>query len=425
MWLIIFQLISLFGISEYIAKEVGADRTRGAKYLTHGLLLVLVFSLISAVTMTAGALLFKYPEKVKYGIMTASLTLPFTACILICQSIFTAFQKIKYIAVAGILENLLFLLLGSAVILRGYGLINLIWSLVLARFLASVLNLFMAHRYITPLHFQIDWEFFWRLLPPVAVFGLTGVAFHIFMRIDVVMLSKMRDMVTVGLYSSASKLMEICLMLPLTFYFLNLPIAAEGYKNFRKSVHQKIEAHIEQFFILVFFVFVFGIFFPETILGIIYGKPFVQAAMVLRLLMVAFLIQSAEITLEMSCQAAGYHKVVLRIAIVRAGTNVVLNFVFIPVWGALGAAFATLFSISLSFAMFQYFVKRTLGHFQWIRMAIKPALLCLSILFLLFLLADRLNTLLLALMFLLGYAFSLFALNGFSFKRTTTPLSER
>jgi len=267
-WLAIFLHISLFGIGEYISKEVGAKRDSGAYYLTHGLLFVLFTSLICAVIMAGGAVLFKYPEEVKHGIMIASLALPFSAFILIFQAIFTVFQKIKYIGLACILESFLFLLMGSAVIIKGYGLINLVWCLVLARLLSSGLNFFIAHRYIARLRFQIDWDFFKKLLAPVAVFGLTGMASYIFWRVDVVMLSKMTDMAAVGLYSSARKLMEVCLLLPLNFYILNLPIAAQGYKNFRESVHQKIEKYTKELFVLVFFIFGFSIFFAESILRI-------------------------------------------------------------------------------------------------------------------------------------------------------------
>ena len=148
-----------------------------------------------------------------------------------------------------------------------------------------------------------------------------------------------------------------------------------------------------------------------------------EAAWILRILMLSFLIQSAEMVLAMSSQAAGYHNVVMRISIGRAVTNVVLNFIFIPVWGGLGAALAVLFSISLSFVLFHYYVKRTLGRFQWIRIIMKPALVCLFTMALLFPLAGRLNIFLLSSIFALGYSFALLALNGFSPAKAFTSIS--
>jgi len=423
-WLTMFQFLSVFGMAEYISKEVGAARAKAREYLTHALLFGLLSSLMCTVIMAGAAVLFDYPNGVKYAIVIASLALPFASCNLICEAVFTAFQKIKYIALANILENVLFLLLGSAVILKGYGLLALVWSMVLVRLVSSALNLFIAHRYIAPLHFPIDWKFLRGLIAPVTVFGLTNAAYQIFIRIDVVMLSKMKDMVTVGLYSSASRLMGICLLLPLSFHLLNLPVAAHCYKNFPESMPQKIEARIEEFFILIFMVFGMCFFFSRDILSVIFGVHFTEASLILRILMLGFLIWSAEIILGTCCQAAGYQKINMYIIMIQTGINIVLNYVFIPVWGALGAALAMLVSISFSFAIFQYFTCRTLiGRFQWIRMTWKPGLVCLFLMLMLSPLADRLNVVLTALMFLSGYALMLFALNGFSLDRAKTLYS--
>jgi O-antigen/teichoic acid export membrane protein len=422
-WLAIFQIVSVFGMSEYMSREIGKNPSSGSQYLTHGLLFCLISSLICMGLMAIGGVCLGGPENVKRGIMIAGLSLPFSAWILMCLAVFVALQKIKYVVLVTILESFFMLLLGSAVILKGYGLITLIWCFVIVRLLASFLNLFIIHRYIVALSFQIDRDFFLQLLAPAAAFGLTAVAFIVFMHIDVVILSRVKDMVTVGLYCSAKKLSEICLMLPLAFYVLSLPIAAQGYKSLRESVHQRIEAHTKELFILVFFVFGFGMFFPAAILRFFYGQPFVEATWILRILMLAFLIHSAEMVLGMSCQAAGYHKFAMHVAIFRALSNVVLNFIFIPVWGGLGAASATIVSILFSFVIFQYFVKRTLQGFRWIRIGVKPALACIPAIVLLFPLAERLNALLLGSLYLSGYGFMLLALNGFSPVRAFTSSS--
>jgi O-antigen/teichoic acid export membrane protein len=400
---------------------VGANHDNAAKYQTYGMIIGLLFSLVCVIVMIGGAILFSYPEDVKNGIMIASIILPFYTCTMICQAIFTALQKIKYIGFACIVENSLFLLIGTAVIIKGYGLLHLVLTLVLTRVLGSGLNVLIAYKYIARLDFNIDRKYFWKILTTVTIFGVTGIASFIFLRIDVVILSKMTDMVTVGLYSSASKLTEFCLILPLNFYALILPIAARGYQSFRESVHQKIETYTRQLFILVFLVFGFGFFFAEMILGLIYGKPFAEAGWILKMLMVAFLITSADTVLSMSCLGAGYQKIVMLVAIGRAVVNVVLNLMFIPIWGTMGAALATLFSISLSFTILQYFVTKTLGEFQWIPIVRKPAIVSVSLMVLLFPLINHLNIFILGSLFLLGYVFFIFALNGFSFEGVRSP----
>jgi O-antigen/teichoic acid export membrane protein len=413
-WLAIFRTISVFGLGELLSREVGANRNEVLKYLTHGLLFGLFSSVLCALIMIAGAVLFKYPNDVKYGIMIATMILPFHACKTVCQAVLTAFQKTKIISAVWILEDFLFLVVGSAIVFKGYGFINLFWSLVLVRIIASVFNLFIVHKNIVKFRFQIDWDFSRKLSLPLIVFGVTGAAYQIFLRIDVVMLSKLTDMVTVGMYSSAAKLMEFCLILPAVFFFINLPVAARGYENFREQMLLQVEAYAGQLFVLIFFVFGFGFFFAKMILTLVYGPAFAEAEWLLRVLMIAFLVNSADAVLAMTCMASKYLRLVMYISTARAVVNIVLNLIAIPVMGAFGAALATLISIAFSFVAYHIFMGRTLGRLRWISIVRKPALACLFSMLILLPLIGRINTLPQSLAFLMGYGFMLFALNGFS-----------
>jgi PST family polysaccharide transporter len=416
-WLTLFLYVALFGLGEYISKEVGGRPEKGPMFLIHGLLFVLVTSLICGAVMVGGAVILGYPDAVKHGIMITALALPFSGFIVICQAVFMAFQKIKYIALASLTENILYLLSATVIIVNEYGLIPLIWALLCVKALASILNLIIVHAYVTPLQFKVNPDFLKKILAPVAAFGIIGIAGQIFMRIDVIMLSKMTDMASVSLYSSASKLIEVCCILPLTFYVMNLPVTARGYRDFRETVHEAIEVRTRQLFILVTLLFGFVYFFSEPILVLIYGKPFAGAEWMLKILMVSFFVMSAETVLAMSCQAAGYHTTSMRISVSRAVINVVLNFILIPVYGGTGAALATLFSIILSFLLYQYVLKRSVGSVDFVRVIMKPLLVCLSVMFLLNPLSDRLNVFLLGFIFLVGYGVILLAVNGFSIGR--------
>lgn len=401
-WLTLFQHFSLFGICEYISREIGANKAEAGRFLMDGLALSLLFSMVCGALMVSGAFVFGYPEKIKAGIVVASAALPFAACTLVCQAAFTALRKINYVTVASVLESLLFLITGIMVVFGGHMLIALIACLVFVRISAAVLNLSIARR-LPAVRFRFEWGGLRRHVLPVIVFGLTGVAFQVFMRIDVIMLSKMTSMSTVGLYSAASKLVEICMMLSLTFYFLSLPIAAEAYNKFRKSMRERMRRHSEPFIMIVFGVFGCCMLFAGPIIRFFYGGAFTAAVVPFRILMAAFLIHSAEITMEITCQAAGYQRAALRVAIVRALANILLNLALIPLWGAVGSAAATLLSVAVSFTLFQLFVKKTFGGSQLSRLLGKPALICLLTAGFVYPLTGRLNALFLMPLFFSGY----------------------
>jgi O-antigen/teichoic acid export membrane protein len=131
----------------------------------------------------------------------------------------------------------------------------------------------------------------------------------------------------------------------------------------------------------------------------------------------AFFVGSAEIVLAMSSQAAGYHKASMYISVSRAIANIALNFILIPLYGGIGAALATLFSIIFSFVLYHYFLKQSIGTFHWIGIVKQPLLVCLAVMTLLYPLVGRLNMFFLGLMFFAGYGLILLALNKFSIGR--------
>ena len=412
-WFAIFHHFSLFGIGEFISKEIGTHPASASKYLTHGLFFGVLSSVVCGVIMVGGVILFNYNDNVKHGIFVLALALPAGVASIICISVFTAFRAIRLIAFTSVLQSSLFLLLGSTVIIKGYGPIALVWCLVVAWVVASVANISIAHRCIARVRVEIDWDFLQGLLGPIIAFGLTGLAGQIFMRIDIILLSKIRDMNAVALYTPASKMLEICLMLPLTFYVLILPIAAGVLRDFRKEIPEQLESYVRQLFIFVFLEFGLVFFFAESILSLIYGNAYVEAAGVLRILMLSLLFLSGEMILVMCCQAGGYHKLAMLVAAARTTGKIILSLILIPIWGPMGAAFATFISIAISFIVLKHYVKRCLGGFRWIHMIKEPAFVCGFVMLTLFLLADYLNTLYLGLLFFVGYTLLLFGVKRF------------
>lgn len=416
-WFTIFHYLSLFGIGEFISKEIGANPSGASKYLTHGLLFGFLSSVVCGIVMVVSAVLFNYNDDVEHGILILVLALPAGAMSIICISIFTAFQAIRLIAFTSFLQSSLFLLLSVAVIFNGYGLIALVWCLLIAWVVGSVANVAIAHRYVAKIRLEIDWDFLRGLLAPIIAFGLTGLAGQIFLRVDIIMLSKIKDMDSVALYTPAIKTLEICSMLPLTFYLLILPIAAKVLKGLQGKMPEQLESYVRQLFILVFLEFGLVFFFAESALTIVYGNAYAEAAGPLRVLVVSLLFMTGEMTLVMCCQASGHHKLAMLVAVARTTGKVVLSLILIPIWGPLGAAFATLVSIGVSFAVLDHFVRIKLCGFRWLRMIKEPALVCMLVMFAVLLLSDYVQVLYLGLLFIAGYLLLLLAVNKFSLER--------
>ena len=410
-WLSLFQFMSLFGMAEYIAKTVGEIHSGATQYVAHGLLFGVVLSCLCALFMFIGANFSGYHDDVKQGISVSAIALPFVSISMIFQAVFTAFEKIKHILFLSLTENLLIIILCAVCVYSDFPFLYLVWVLVISRIIVSIMYILTSKNIIT-LDFNIDYDFYRSMIPTVVVYGLTGVAFQIYMRIDIVMLGSMTNMSSVGLYSAASKLWEMCLMFPIAFYVLNLPVFARGYHSFPDTIRQKIEGHAQSLFIFIFFIFGFVFLFSESILSFVYGASFTGVSWVLRILILSFLIQSAEMILGMSCQAAGLQNAVMRYALFRAAVNIILNLILIPFLGIIGAALATLLSILLSFFAFHLYTKTALHDIYWIGIVKKPFFIFLLSVLLTFPLLNLLNYIYLWIMFIISYCCLVLVGNG-------------
>jgi len=388
-WLVIFQFMAIFGMTEFISREIGKDHSTARKHITHALLCAFALSAICMVCMVVGAAAFQYPAHLRRELFVAGLVLPFGAWGLMCHSVFVAFGKIAWVALAAFAEGACLLVLGLTAVRMGLGIEALIWCMLIARLVGSVIGLSMVHWGIVRLRFEIDRGFLRDVIPRAAVFGLTGIAFQLFMRADIVMLSKMEEMASVGLYSAAAKLTEVCLMLPIGFYVLNLPRSARDYASDPKTALRKVEMHTRTLFTPVFFIFGFGFLCADSILGTVFGAEFSAAAWLLRILLLAFVVQCAEAVLGMVCQAAGHDKFALLAATVRALGNIGLNLILIPMYGIRGAALATLGSIVISFVLLQRFVANRIGSFNWVSISLEPVIICVIAVLLLKGLGER------------------------------------
>jgi len=376
-WLAISQYFSLFGLPDYLAKEAGRNPQDAARYLKHGLLLVLASGCSAMLFLASWAVCSGYSPELKLCLLIAALSLPASGCTAMCQAICTALRKINLIIISLLAESLLFVAGAVTVFLAGGGLAWLIAVVVAARSLTALwYSLAIRSGALARLP-AFDWACGRGILRGAATFGLTSVAGLVFLRIDIVVLSFLCSMAVIGPYSAAARLIEICLVFPLTFYFVNLAPAARFFQISPGTPPRTLEQGASQLFYIVLAVAAGGILFAETVLSFLYGPAYASAGWALRLLLVAFLIMSPEALLSMSCQAAGLHRTAMWIAVGRLCAGLICQWLFVRQWGVAGAPYGTIAALVLSFAATYAVVEKRITHYDWVLILRKPLLVCL------------------------------------------------
>ena len=150
----------------------------------------------------------------------------------------------------------------------------------------------------------------------------------------------------VGVYNVALKIAALTGFSLQAINSILAPKIAKCFQNNETLLLKKMIRFSTQInFYITLVIVLFIIVFHNWILGI-FGKEFIAGSLFLIILCVGQLINSLSGSVGVILQMTGYQKVYQNIVLIALILNIVLNLILIPLYGGLGAAIATVVSIS-------------------------------------------------------------------------------
>jgi O-antigen/teichoic acid export membrane protein len=187
----------------------------------------------------------------------------------------------------------------------------------------------------------------------VPVLASIPVVNAVYSRLDVLLLSAFRGFAEVGVYSAASRLVDVARVLPMSYSRAIYPVVSRLHTENGRELAQTFHQANRTLLLLMCTVALGLAAASSGLIELLYGPSFADAGSVLRVLawsVVPFAIASlfAQVLF-----AANLAVLDLRVNIISIVLCAGLNVVAIPRWGALGAAAATLLS-AVFYACMQY-----------------------------------------------------------------------
>ena len=175
-----------------------------------------------------------------------------------------------------------------------------------------------------------------------------GLMLMVYSRIDQVMIGQMMDDTSVGLYAAAAKLAEFWYFFPTLILNSILPSIVKAKQQGEEVYGRRIQ-QVLNLMAIISYLFVLPVaLFSPLIMGFLYGPAYLAAAPVLAVYVISgvfvFLGHAREhwVVVENITRFSMYSTAL------GALTNIALNLVLIPLWGSLGAAYATLCSVAVA-----------------------------------------------------------------------------
>ena len=348
-----FSLIASLGISTYAIREcakVRDDRKKLDRVASQVFSINICTTIIAYVLMAIVLVEFRKLDSYRSLIIIQSTVLLFTT--VGADWINTAMEDFVYITLRSVLFQILSLGLMFLFVKTSDDYVKYAVITVLSSSGSSISNIFYRRKYCK-MHFT--WNIPWKThMIPILLLFVMSLSQTVFNSADVTMLGLMKGNYAVGIYSTAAKIEKLISQVVSSIVMVLIPRLSY---MFESGEYDKINALLRK--VLAVFLTIglpacagAAVMAKEIIL-IIGGEKYVEATLVLQILLISFLFSlvGGSFLGNIVLLPSGNEKKFMIICCISTVVNVIANAFLIPVFGAYAAAGTTAFSSLLIMIM--------------------------------------------------------------------------
>ena len=365
----LFLILSDLGITTLTVREVARNKEKGPEYVGNIATLKLFLSILTFLVISISVSFINVPFDTRFVIYLIGACIIFENMGVFFGGIFQAYEEMKYIMICEIIEKIFLLSLAFVLLRLGYGLISVGILYLLSGILYCFLNIgFVYHKFLRP-RYHIDWQFWSKSLKialPLAIVALISMVYY---HIDIVMLGKMKGEEVAGWYGVSYHLFFALATIPGAFLSAIFPVLS---RFFMESEELLKKAFHKSFKVLV------GVGIPasvgsfllsEKIILFLFGPQYQQSIAALKILSLLIIFSYLNGLAGYFLTSTNRQALTAKIIAATAGINVFLNFILIPRYSYIGAAYATVVSEILFLAFFFVSARREIPSISVIEIA--------------------------------------------------------
>jgi O-antigen/teichoic acid export membrane protein len=385
----IFQIFSSFGLKVLLTRNVARQPHEIWRYLWHGSLIALPCSALSMGVLIALTVLLNYGDLVLWATIVVSFSLVAAALSEVCEGVIAGVERLHVIGYSSVVENALRVALSLVLLGMNYGLLALAWVFVASKLAKAIFYYWYIHRRLAPFpsgaslagaaRLLGDWNFTRQLISQARVFALAMICVTIYWKADVSLLSKLRGLDEVGLYTAAYRFLMMALVIVDSFVNSLFPVISNYYRaSSRESVGEAglaagpedgkfdlaCKKGLHLLMILTLPVAMSLSLLAGPVILLIYGPEYAGAIPVLQILIWVVVPYAISQIFDYALVASNNQRFALWVIAVSMAANLVLNWFLIRRMGFLGAAWAALISVQIYVALQIPFVFREVLKFE-------------------------------------------------------------
>lgn len=341
----LFTVFATFGSSEIIIRELSKkERPKevvlgSAMALRMGLAILCFISIViylffSGETTETSTLILIYSSSI------------FFSCSEVIRFYFTSIVDNEYIVKSEIFRTIIGAIVKIILLFCKAPLIAFVFALAFDFLLLASGYIVVYRKKIGPIcQWNIDFKFVKTLLTTSFPLLISSTAVIIYQRIDQVMIAKMLDNEFVGYFSTAMSFVNVLAFIPITIMQTTSPILVEYWKNDKLKYEQESQRIIGATTWLLIILCSIVALLSSPIINYTYGASYTDAIPVLQILVfkvvgIAIINLSGQLIIIENIHQLAFIRNILSCVIC-----IICNYYFIPRWGIIGSAWATIITV--------------------------------------------------------------------------------
>jgi len=357
----IFSILTDFGMSTLFIKDVSKNNDIKDNYFSHIIILKIFLSLLFLGLLFLIINYFHYENKYSIVIYLSYIYTIILSFITFLRALFKSAENMKLDAISSIISGTILFVLIYVIIYLKFSL----YILLIGYISASLIGLIITVLVLRKIHIfkivNISRKVLKDILKLSSPFVLSTLCVYVYYYADQILLFNIKGALPTGIYSAAYRILTL-LIAPISLFLITLlPIFSKNfYNNTISDVARNIIKHnVKYIFIVSSLIFIFLFVFATKIIILIYGRDYISASLIFRLLLISWFILVNYSVPVIGLQAFNQQNTYLKITFIGAIINVMLNLILIPRYSSVGAAITTIITEFLVGVCIVYiFIKR-------------------------------------------------------------------
>ena len=359
------QILAIFidiGLSPSITRESSRDPKRIEAHFSNIIGFKILMSVVAAVILVVLANLFGYSELIKSLLYLAAIVMILDSFTLTFYAMLRGLHILNNESMGVIIYQVMVIAISLIGLYKGADVKILIVALIAGSIFNFGWSLYSLKK---SSDIKIKINFQWEKLKPILTialpFGITAIFIKLYQMGDTILLSLLSDEQELGWYSVAHKLVFAFEFIPLAFVASVFPAMSAFYNTDKAKMVKTFETSSFYLMLISVPIMLGGFALAQPMVVSLYGDDFSPATGSLQVLLLSLVFLFLNYPLSSLLGAINRQKINMYFMGAAALSSIVLNLIFIPKYGGVGASLALFFSLTGLFLLYVCYIHRVVS----------------------------------------------------------------